>query len=135
MKRVKRLQAQAWLAPIRDCFAQIKTGYVDTVAGYPVARLHDQDDYARTDFCIAGFRGLIARAFPEIDTSPMLRVEKKLAAGTPLTIQEIDQCLGILNRCEDEMTGCPIRTLKDAVITEQIKIEIDQRNERNHQHG
>lgn len=126
MKRVTRRQAKAWLRPIRDCFAQIKTGYVDAVAGYAVSRLHASDDYARTDYCIAGFRGLISRAFPELDAAPLLRIEKKLANGVPMTIAEIDDCLRILKLCEDEMTGYPASKLKDAVVTEQIAIELEE---------
>ena len=41
MKRITRRQARSWLAPMRDCFAQMKTGEVDAaIRGYAVTRLH-----------------------------------------------------------------------------------------------
>jgi hypothetical protein len=127
VKKLKRRQAIAWLRPIRDCFRSIKTeGEVETVGGYAVSRLHENDDYARTDHCIAGFRGLIGRLFPEISVEPLRRVEKKLANGVPLTVKEIDECLRTLNVCEDAITGFPVKKMKDAVMAEQISIEFEQ---------
>lgn len=67
-KRVTRRQIQSWLMPIRRCFAEIKTGEVDSMRGYAVTRLDEKDSYARIDFCIAGFRALIQRLCPQLDS-------------------------------------------------------------------
>lgn len=125
MKRMTRRQARAWLAPMRECFQQIKTGEVDSIRGYAVTRLHDRDQYERIDWCIAGFRGLLVRLCPGIDCTPLERVEKKLAAGTPLTVQEIDDALALLNRCENALLRHSIEAVKSAVQTEQISIELE----------
>lgn len=130
-KRVTRRQIQAWLAPIRRCFAEIKTGEVDSMRGYAVTRLTEKDSYARTDYCIAGFRALIDRLCPNLDYGSILRVEKKLAAGTPLTVAEIDDALSFLHRCEDALIKHTVAAVKDAVLTEQISIELDELNMRN----
>ncbi len=124
MKRITRRQVRAWLAPMRACFTQMKTGEVDSIRGYPVTRLHHNDDYARIDYCIAGFRALIIRLCPELDASPLERVEKKLAAGTPLTIQEVDDSLALFNHSESALLRHSPAALKSAVLSEQISIEM-----------
>lgn len=130
-KRVTRRQIQSWLRPIRRCFAEIKTGEVDSMRGYAVTRLNEDDAYARIDFCIAGFRALIQRLCPHLDSGKLLRVEKKLAAGTPLTVAEIDEALSFLHDCEDALIKHTVSAVKDAVLTEQISIELDELNMRN----
>ena len=124
-KRITRRQVRSWLAPMRACFAEMKTGLVDSIRGYPVTRLHTQDDYARIDYCIAGFRALIDRLCVGIDCEPLATVERRLAAGVPLTIQEIDAALSLLKRCEEALMGHTIEARKDAVRTEQISIELE----------
>lgn len=76
MKRVTRKQMRSWLAPMRSCFAQIRADNVDSIQGYAVTRLDAKDEYARIDFCIAGFRALIARLCPDIDVTDLERIEK-----------------------------------------------------------
>lgn len=46
-KRVTRRQMKSWLGPIRACFAQMRSGEVDSIRGYAMTRLNDQDEYAR----------------------------------------------------------------------------------------
>ena len=125
MKRVTRRQMRAWLDPMRRCFAEIKAGEVDSIRGYAVTRLDHKDEYARIDHCIAGFRALLARLCPTIDCTPIERVEKKLAAGAPLTVEEIDSALTLLKRCEDELIRHTREEIESAVRTEQICIELD----------
>lgn len=125
MKRITRRQARAWLAPMRRCFGEIKQGEVDAIRGYPVTRLDDSDEYTRIDWCIAGFRGLIDRLCAEIDTRPLLAVEKKLAAGVAMTVAEIDAAMAVLKRCENALLRHSVAVVKDAVLTEQVAIELD----------
>ena len=124
-KKVTRRQIRSWLSPMRSCFAELKTGEVDCLRGYPVTRLDHADEYARIDHCIAGFRALIARLCQTIDCTPIERVEKKLAAGAPLTVEEIDSALSLLKRCEDELIRHTREEITSAVRTEQICIELD----------
>lgn len=125
MSKVTRRQVQSWLAPMRACFAQMKTGEVDSIRGYAVTRLHHNDDYARIDFCIAGFRGLLARLVPDLDVGPLLLVERKLAHGAPLTVPEIDAAFRLLRECEGSLVGLQRNQLMDAVQAEQIVIELE----------
>lgn len=126
MKRITRRQARAWLYPMRSCLGQIRrTGESDAIRGYAVTRLHNSDDYARTDYCLAGFRGLIDRLCPHMDSSPLRRIEQRLAAGAPLTIDSVDTALRLLDTVETELLRYSVAEVKDAVLTEQIKIEMD----------
>ena len=125
MKRVTRRQIRSWLAPMRACFAEIKAGEVDSIKGYAVTRLDHNDEYARIDYCIAGFRALLARLCPEIMSGQLERIEKKLANGVPLTMPEIDEALALLRRCEDALIKHSVDAIKSAVLTEQCVIEMD----------
>ncbi len=126
MKRITRRQARAWLAPMRSCLRQIRaTGESDTIRGYAVTLLHASDDYARVDYCIAGFRGLTDRLCQHIDSAPLLRLEKLFAAGAPLTIDLIDDALRMLRMVEDELIKHTVEAVQDAVLVEQIMIELD----------
>lgn len=122
---VTRRQIRAWLAPMRACFAQMRSGEVDAIRGYAVTRLHHKDDYARIDFCIAGFRALIDRLLPGFDCASLERLEHRLAAGAPLTVAEVDAGFACLAAAEDALTGIDRARLKGAVLTEQISIELD----------
>ena len=126
MRRITRRQARAWLEPMRSCLRQIRaTGEADTIRGYAHTRLHDGDDYVRIDWCIAGFRGLTDRICPHIDSKPLLRLEQRFAVGSPLTIELIDDALRMLRIVEDELMKHTVEAVKDAVLTEQILIEMD----------
>ena len=127
VKRLTRRQIRSWLAPMRHCFYDMKDGYVDAIRGYAVTRLDHNDEYARTDYCIAGFRALINRLCARLDDTPLVRVEKRLAAGAPLTVDEIDAALAFLRTCEDALIRCSVSEVKSAVLTEQLAIELDER--------
>ena len=126
MSKVTRRQVQSWLAPMRECFRRIRVdGEVDSIRGYAVTRLHHNDDYARIDHCIAGFRGLLSRLAPGLDVGPLLLVERKLANGVPLTVPEIDTAFRLIRECEGALVGLPRSALLGAVQTEQIAIELE----------
>lgn len=125
MKRVTRNQIRSWLAPMRQCLRDLRSGEVDAIRGYPVTRIDQGDDYARIDFCIAGFQSLIGRLCPQADDGSLARLQRKLANGVALTVGDIDAGLSMLHRCEDALTRLPMATIKSAVLTEMIDIEID----------
>lgn len=116
---------RAWLAPMRRCFAEMRSGYVDAVQGWPVTRLHGNDDYVRIEYAIRGFRALLDRLLPEIDTAPLSLIERRLAAGTPLTVAQIDAGLALLRHCEDALLRFSREEVKAAVLVEQCAIELD----------
>lgn len=126
-RRMTRREAQAWLAPVRAAFSQMLQGEADAIRGYAVTRLHHKDDWARTDQCIAGFRGLMARLMPELQMDPLARVEKKLAAGVLLQAQELQACLALFKGVEDRLTKLTRAQVMDAAQTEQIAIELELR--------
>lgn len=126
MKRITRRQAQTWLSPIRKSLRQIaETGEVDSVQGYAVTRLHTGDDYARIDYCIAGFRALMGRLWPELDCNPLEKIEKRLAAGIHLEQGDLISAFRLLNDVEKKLMKRTVREVKDAVLAEQIAIELE----------
>lgn len=124
-RKVTRREIRTWLGPMRSCFHQMRVSEIEAVRGYPVTRLHAQDEFVRVDWCCAGFRALISRIRPEFDLGPIETVEKKLAAGVPLVEAELDTVLRLLHRIEDSLVGVRKDVLQDAVLVEQINIEID----------
>lgn len=123
-KRMTRKQARAWLAPMRRALVEIRAGEVDSIRGYPVTRLHAQDEYARLDWCINGFIALLQRLEIGLDLAPAERLSHRLESGVPLTVSEVDSVLALLNQAEDKLVGKPISTVNDAVQTERIVIEL-----------
>lgn len=125
-KRITRAQSKAWLRPIRAAFSQVLTGEVDAINGYAVTRLHDGDDYARLEYCIAGFRALIDRLLPDYDTAPLRKIEARLANGVPLERSSVEACLTLLKQVESALLRFTAPQVKDAVLAEQIVIELEQ---------
>lgn len=120
-----RKQAQSWLAPITDALAELRSGTVDAIRGYPVTRLGAGDDYARIDWAINGFLALLDRLMPDLDTAPLSRLSVKLAVGTPLHLADIDACVGVLHQIEARLIKIPRQTLIDTALVEQINIELE----------
>ena len=132
VKRITRRQARAWLLPMRKCLRQIRaTGVADSIRGYAVTRLHASDDYARIDYCAAGVRALMERICPHIDTAPLLRIEQRLAAGVPLEVEHVDAALRMLMAVENNLIKHSVAEVKEAVMIEQILIEMAEMIEMN----
>ena len=125
MKRLTRKQVDAWIAPIRHALIEMKSGETDSIRGYAVTKLREQE-YSRTDFCIEGFVGMFRRVLPGFDVSPLVKIQKRLANGLPVTMDEIDAALRFLRSTETPLIKAKWADIKDAIITEQIKIEMDE---------
>lgn len=124
-KAPTRKQAQAWLAPIVGALAELRSGSVDAIKGYPVTRLGAGDDYARIDWAINGFLALLDRLMPDLDTAPLSRLAKLLEIGTPLRLADLDACTGVLHQIESRLIKIPRQTLVDTALIEQINIELE----------
>jgi len=121
-----RKQAQAWLAPIRSAFCEIKTGEIDAYLGYAITRIHHADnDFARVDQCINGFLAMLDRLMPEFDTSAMKRVSEKLESRILFEHSEVDDCFKTLNACEDALIKFKRADLIYAAKVEMINIELE----------
>jgi hypothetical protein len=125
-KRITRRQAQSWLFPMRRTFREMQqTGAVDAVQGYAITRLHSSDDYARVDYACAGFRALMARLWPALDCAPLAKIEKRLAAGVLIESTDLTDVFSLLNNVEKKLMKKTVREVKDAVLAEQIIIELE----------
>jgi hypothetical protein len=123
--KMSRRQVETWLHPIRCALRQLKTGEADSIKGYAVTRLDEDDSYARTDFCLAGFRALIERLLPAANMAPLLKVEKSLANGVLMQESDVDACLEALRAIVKPLMGIKVGVVMSAVRTEQVQIEID----------
>jgi hypothetical protein len=111
---------------MRRCFAEMKSGFSPALNGRAVTRLHDgDDDWARVDYCIAGFVGMIGRLSPELSTKAMQQLQLQIEAGGLVTVQEIDAALAEIRRAEDVLVKLTVKELASAVTTEQIAIEME----------
>lgn len=125
-KFLTRAEIRQWFDPIRKCFIQMRRGFVDSINGYPVTQLGWDDEWARIDQCICGWRESVARMVPDSDMAPLTRLEKKLANGVMLTHKEIDDGLALLNHFEDVLVKVTRERIRDAVNTQLIAIEFEQ---------
>jgi hypothetical protein len=125
LKPPVRTRIKRWLQPIRSALAEMKTGEVSAVKGYPVTRLHTGDDYARIDHAINGFVALINRVLPDIDTTALTSISKKLEVGVLLKPEELFECSTLVDYIEDGLMTLKLGDLVDAATTEQIKISFE----------
>ena len=123
-KRLTRREVQAWLAPIRKSLSQMMEDSVDSIRGYPVTHLMGR--YERTDWTFEGFERMIARMLPHADMQPVGIIRRKIAAGIPLSVQEIEAAFRALVQIEQPLTRIPRDILRDAILTEQIQIELEE---------
>ena len=121
-----RRQVDGWFLPIRAALNEMLSGEVDSIRGYAVTRLHNGDEYERVDYCIAGFVGVLSRIFPELDLSPMTRLQKRLAAGAPVTEAEIYAALAFLKSLETPLIKQDWNHIKSCLTTEMIQIELSE---------
>ena len=126
MKRMTRRQVDGWFLPIRRALNEMLSGEVDSIRGYAVTRLHNGDEYERVDFCLAGFSGVIGRIFPEVDLSPLTRLQKRLAAGAPVTEADIHAALAFLKSLETPMIKQDWHHIKSCLTTEMLSIELNE---------
>ena len=126
MKRMTRRQVDGWFLPIRAALNEMLSGEVDSIRGYAVTRLHNGDEYERVDYCLAGFVGVLSRIFPDCDLSPMTRLQKRLANGTPIHPEEIHAALKLLKDIETPLIKADWHAVKSALTTEMIQIEMDE---------
>ena len=71
------------------------------------------------------------RICPHIDTAPLLRIEQRLAAGVPLEVEHVDASLRMLMAVENNLIKHSVEEVKEAVMIEQILIEMAEMIEMN----
>ena len=124
MRRMTRRQVDGWFLPIRRALNEMLTGEVDSIRGYAVTRLHHGDEYERVDYCIAGFVGVLSRIFPDLDLSPMTKLQRLLASGTPIHAADVHKALALLKSPETPLIKEDWHRVKSCLTTEMIAIEL-----------
>ena len=126
MKRMIRRQVDGWFLPIRSALREMLSGEVDSIRGYAVTRLHNGDEYERVDWCIAGFVGALSRIFPDLDLSPMTKLQRLLAAGTPIHAEDVHKALALLKSLETPLIKEDWHRIKACLTTEMLSIEFSE---------
>ena len=126
MKRMTRRQVGGWFLPIRAALNEMLSGQVDSIRGYAVTRLHNGDEYERVDYCLAGFVGVLSRIFPELDLSPMTKLQRLLAAGTPIHAADVHKALALLKSIETPLIKEDWHRIKACLTTEMLSIEFSE---------
>ena len=126
MKRMTRKQVTGWILPIRAALKEMLSGEVDSIRGYAVTRLHNGDEYERVDWCMAGFVGVLSRIFPDLDLSPMTKLQRLLAAGTPIHAEDVHKALALLKSLETPLIKEDWHRIKACLTTEMLSIEFSE---------
>ena len=126
MKHMTRRQVTGWLLPIRAALKEMLSGEVDAIKGYAVTRLHHGDEYERVDYCLAGFVGVLSRIFPALDLSPMTKLQRLLAAGTPIHAEDVHKALALLKSLETPLIKEDWHRIKACLTTEMLSIELSE---------
>ena len=67
---------------------------------------------------------MLSRIFPALDLSPLTRLQKRLAAGAPVTEAEIHAALAFLKSLETPLIKEDWHRIKACLTTEMIAIEL-----------
>lgn len=122
--RLGRRRAQQWLSPLRQALREIRqTGEITEADGHPVMEMPDA--YVRIDHCIEGFTRMIARMLANVELDAIQNVRRKLASDETMTVAELDAALAEINKIEPLVARVSCEKIKEAVLTENIAIELD----------
>lgn len=128
MPRMTRRQAAHWLSPMRECLQHsLTSGEAYVADGYPVWPAVDRckTTWHRVDWCLAGFRGLIERLFPGLDTGALVALEAQIESQRVMREADIIGALRLLRDVENRLIRLTVAEVQDARMTEEIQIEID----------
>ena len=123
--RISRREAEQICSKIRAGFMELRSGYATTYRGYVV--FEDwQGELSRTDMALAGWCDCWERFNTGLDLTPHDRLRKKLEAGVPLTIAEIDEALALLNKQQKALSSLPRDFIQSQTNTELIAIAMEE---------
>ena len=123
--RISRRESAQICSKIRAGFMELRSGYATTYRGYVVFK-DWQGKLSRTDEALLGWVECWKRFDTGLDLTPHDRLRRKLSAGTPLTIAEIDDALSLLRKQENILATLPRDFIQDKTNTELIAIEMEQ---------
>lgn len=98
---------------------------VPTINGYP-AFLDYQGEWSRIDQALRGWIDCWKRLDPNLDTTPLQKLAKKLEYGTPIFEDELQACVACLNRQIGRFLVLPVSHILHHTMTEQIAIQLEQ---------
>ncbi len=117
--------AKVWrtFGPLYKLVRDLREGDVDAIKGEPV--LVAWGEYMSIAHTLTGFSGCFKRIAPEADLSIFDKLAKRLHNGAPITEDDVNQLEQALQLIEKIYRATPLSQLKQAILTEQIAIELD----------
>ncbi len=123
-KRQREAKVARTFGPIYKFIRDMREDSVDCVQGYPM--IWAWGEHMLAGHALIGFVGCVARLSPTLSVKPITSVAAKLDAGVPITLEEVAAMEVAVRAAEQVYRNLPIRTIKDAILTEQIAIELSQ---------
>jgi hypothetical protein len=117
-------EALAIFKPIIDSIHALRDE-VMTVRGFPVFIDHT-GQLSRIDQALHGWVDCWKRLAPDMDQTPLERLYKRLEFGTPITEDDIEQAVTVINRQIGRFMAMPVSHIKHHTLAEQISIELEQ---------
>lgn len=121
---------EAWVVfePLFRLFDQLRTGYLDVAAGRPIMREWN-GSYCEIAPALLGWADCWSRIAEAeglvLDTEPLRRISRKLAAVCPLTEAEVEAGRASLMLTHAAFLRLPVGTIKRHANNEEIAIAIE----------
>lgn len=122
-RKEREAKVRRTFGPLYQLVKDLRQGEIDAIKGEPV--LIAWGEYMSIAHTLTGFAGCFRRIAPEADLSIFDRIAARLHHGTPLTESDVDMLELALRQVEAIYRTTPLAKLKQAIMTEQIQIELD----------
>jgi hypothetical protein len=121
---------EAWVVfePLFRLFDQLRTGYVDDAAGRPIMKEWD-GEWCEIAPALLGWADCWSRIAEAerlvLDTEPLRRIARKLAAVCPLTEAEVEAGRASMMLTHAAFLRLPVGTIKRHANAEEISIALE----------
>lgn len=123
-RREREAKVQRTFGPLYSLSGEILDNAVSAIKGQPV--IHAWGHWMDASDTLISFAGCFRRIAPTAQHIDVIdTVAKRLKHGTPITKSEADGLVMALRKCEAIYRCTPLSVLREAIMTEQIAIELD----------
>jgi hypothetical protein len=128
-RRTREAKTRNTFVPLYTLAGEILDNAVSAIRGRPVVQAWGH--WMDAGDTLMSFGDCFKRLAPDSRHLDIFdTVGKRLKAGTPITKAEADALVIALRKCESVYRCTPLKDLQEAILTEQIAIELDAMNAR-----
>lgn len=121
-KRERLGKAYRTFKPLRELSKQIKDDAVDSIKGVPI--LFAWGEHMAAADALHEIAMLFGRMDKEMDVEPINTLAKRLKHSVPLDMDTVKRFDQAIDNCEALYLTLPVKQIKEAILTEQIAIEM-----------